>query len=55
MIEVDGGYHQLKEQKERDMLKDSILKKSGIPILRLPTTVGNIYDKITDFILDIVE
>ena len=41
VIEVDGfAYHNNEKQKERDTVKDSILKKYGIPILRL-STVGS--------------
>lgn len=35
VIEVDSGFHETPEQAERDALKNAILAKSGIPILRL--------------------
>ena len=43
VIEVDGvSFHEQKEeQRIRDAKKDSILKKSGIPILRLKTNESN--------------
>lgn len=41
VIEVDGfSYHNNEKQKERDEVKNSILKKYNIPILRL-STIGN--------------
>ena len=40
-IEVDGfAYHNNEKQKERDAVKDTVLRKYGIPILRL-STVGS--------------
>ena len=50
VIEVDGGYHNTEVQKERDTLKNSILKKSRIPLLRLKTTEGNIENKVEEFL-----
>lgn len=50
VIEVDGGYHDRKEQMERDKLKNSILKKAGIPLCRLRTTDSNIMERVTEFI-----
>ena len=59
VIEVDGGKHDLPENIARDKLKDSILKKSGIPLLRLKTIVGDpegeIRKFINDCILDVVD
>lgn len=46
VIEVDGGYHDLPKQQERDLLKNSILGKANIPLLRLPTTASDIELKI---------
>ncbi|MES9904901.1 MAG: DUF2726 domain-containing protein [Sedimenticola sp.] len=46
VIEVDGGYHDTPQQAERDALKNSILKKSGIPLLRLKTVESHIEEKI---------
>lgn len=50
VIEVDGEKHFLKDQQERDILKNSILKKAGIPLLRLKTIEGNIERKTKDFL-----
>lgn len=50
VIEVDGGYHDRPEQIERDNVKNSILKKAGIPLLRVRTTDSNIEDKLIAFI-----
>lgn len=50
VVEVDGGWHDKKDQIERDNLKNSILQKVGIPLCRLRTTEGNIKEKITEFI-----
>ena len=55
VIEVDGDKHDLPENIERDKLKDSILKKSGIPLLRLKTIVGNPEDKIREFLSDCIQ
>jgi len=54
VIEVDGGTHDLPEQMARDALKDSILAKSGIPILRLRTVESRIEKRIADFILQCI-
>lgn len=50
VIEVDGGSHDRSEQVARDVLKNSILKKSGIPILRLRTVENRIQERIIEFI-----
>ncbi|MBN3830910.1 AAA domain-containing protein [Burkholderia sp. Ac-20344] len=50
VIEVDGGSHGMAQQIERDALKDSILKKSEIPLLRLQTVESHIEEKITAFL-----
>lgn len=50
VIEVDGSSHEEEVQKERDSQKDSILEKSGIPLLRLKTIEGNIELKLRDFV-----
>lgn len=52
VIEVDGGYHEKEVQKERDGRKNSILDKSGIPLLRLKTIEGNIELKLRNFVKD---
>lgn len=46
VIEVDGGYHNQFPQLERDQLKNSILEKAGIPLLRLSTITSEIKEKI---------
>ncbi|EKF36821.1 AAA domain-containing protein [Bacillus xiamenensis] len=51
VIEVDGGYHNTQIQKERDSVKDSILDKVKIPLLRLKTTDVNVEKKIEEFLL----
>ncbi|UJR63229.1 AAA domain-containing protein [Dickeya zeae] len=50
VIEVDGGDHDTPEQAERDALKNSILAKSDIPILRLRTIESRISERITEFL-----
>ncbi|NEG62058.1 DUF2726 domain-containing protein [Pantoea agglomerans] len=50
VIEIDGGYHNRPEQAERDALKNSILNKGSIPILRLRTIESSINEKIIGFI-----
>lgn len=50
VIEVDGGYHDRPDQVARDALKNGVLAKSGIPILRLRTVESRIEERIGDFI-----
>ncbi|MNV85402.1 hypothetical protein D3C71_1793600 [compost metagenome] len=50
VIEVDGGHHDEPMQIERDLLKDSILDKSGISLLRLKTVESRIEEKIARFV-----
>ncbi|PKU22926.1 AAA domain-containing protein [Telmatospirillum siberiense] len=50
VIEVDGGCHDTVRQTERDALKDSILKKSEIPLLRLQTVESHIEKKVAEFL-----
>ena len=50
VIEVDGGSHDEPEQAERDALKDNILQKSKLPILRLRTVESGIEERIERFI-----
>ncbi|MGB1202657.1 MAG: AAA domain-containing protein, partial [Alloalcanivorax venustensis] len=50
VIEVDGGSHDEPKQIKRDALKDSILEKSELPILRLRTNEGGIEEKIARFL-----
>ncbi|AZQ51503.1 AAA domain-containing protein [Burkholderia cenocepacia] len=50
VIEVDGGSHDRPDQAARDALKNGILAKSGIPILRLRTVESRIEERIADFV-----
>lgn len=50
VIEVDGGSHDRPDQAVRDVLKNGILAKGGIPILRLRTVESRIEERIADFI-----
>lgn len=50
VIEVDGGSHDRPDQAARDDLKNGILSKSNIPILRLRTVESRIAERIRDFI-----
>ncbi|EOS8001294.1 DUF2726 domain-containing protein [Enterococcus hirae] len=50
VIEVDGSSHDDKVQQERDRLKNIILEKAEIPLLRLKTTEGNIERKTKTFL-----
>src|SRR3546814_9142084 len=50
VIEVDGGFHDTARQAERDILKNSILEKSGISLLRLKIVESHIEEKIMAFL-----
>ncbi|WP_297845788.1 AAA domain-containing protein [Pseudomonas sp.] len=50
VIEVDGGSHDEPEQAERDALKNSILQKSDIPLLRLRTVESHVEEKLAGFL-----
>ncbi len=50
VIEVDGGSHDRPDQTARDALKNGVLAKSGIPILRLRTVESRIAERVGDFI-----
>ncbi|MBD9513646.1 AAA domain-containing protein [Pseudomonas sp. PDM22] len=50
VIEVDGGSHDQPDQAARDVIKNRVLAKSGIPILRLRTVESRIEERIDDFI-----
>lgn len=50
VIEVDGASHGESQQREWDALKDSILQKGGLPLLRLNTVDSYIKTKIKHFI-----
>jgi len=50
VIEVDGGNHNTPVQMRRDDLKNSILAKCGVPILRLRTVEARIEERIEEFL-----
>ncbi len=50
VIEVDGGSHDKPEQVARDALKNHILAKSDLPILRLRTVESGIEERIAGFL-----
>jgi len=50
VIEVDGGSHDKPDQAARDALKNSILAKSGLAILRLRTIESGIEEKVAGFL-----
>jgi hypothetical protein len=52
VIEVDGGSHGRPEQAARDALKNSILAKSNLPILRLRTVESGIEQKVALFLAE---
>lgn len=54
VIEVDGHSHETHQQKEWDALKDSILQKAGLPLLRLKTVESYIEDKLENFITSVI-
>ncbi|EGT3611420.1 DUF2726 domain-containing protein [Morganella morganii] len=54
VIEVDGGYHMQSIQAERDQLKNAILDKSGLPLLRLRTIDSNIESKLAEFLSELL-
>lgn len=51
VIEVDGGSHDKPDQAERDALKDSILRKCEIPLLRLRTIESRIEQQVAVFVM----
>ncbi len=56
VIEVDGTtFHKHKSQKDRDQLKDSVLRKIGLPILRLSTDGHGEKDKIKNALSAVVD
>ena len=55
VIEVDGGMHDRPEQQRRDALKNSILYKGGLPLLRLRTVESRIEERIEQFINSSIE
>jgi len=50
VIEVDGGYHDKPDQAARDALKNHILAKNDLPILRLRTVESGIEERIAGFL-----
>lgn len=50
VIEVDGASHDKPEQARRDALKNGILEKSNIPLLRLRTVESGIEKRIAQFL-----
>ncbi|MGN5129700.1 DUF2726 domain-containing protein [Aeromonas hydrophila] len=50
VIEVDGGYHDHPVQAARDIMKNEILNKCRVPILRLRTVDSGIKQRIGNFI-----
>lgn len=50
VIEVDGASHDRPDQAERDALKNSILEKSRIPLLRLRTVESRIKERVATFL-----
>lgn len=55
-IEVDGyKFHNKKVQKIRDQKKNNILKKCGIPLVRLKTNGSNEEDKIRNILDEIIK
>lgn len=50
VIEVDGGAHDAASQAERDALKNSILGKCGIAVLRLRTVESGIEERLARFL-----
>lgn len=50
VIEIDGGSHDRPEQAARDALKNSILAKSDLPILRMRTVESGIEEKVAGFL-----
>lgn len=55
VIEVDSGYHLENAQAERDELKNSILKKCDLPLLRLRTIDSNIEGKLDVFLSGLLD
>ncbi|MCL6700317.1 AAA domain-containing protein [Pseudomonas sp. T1.Ur] len=51
VIEVDGGSHDTPQQAELDALKNSILRKSGISLLRLRTVESHIEQRVAAFVM----
>ena len=54
VIEVDGGSHETARQQEWDALKNSILEKGGLPLLRLNTLDSHIEKTLDGFVNSVV-
>lgn len=50
VIEIDSNFHDTPQQAERDELKNNILQKAGIPLLRFRTTESNFDGKVATFL-----
>lgn len=50
VIEVDGGSHENPAQVARDALKDSILRKCNVQLLRLRTVESHIEERVAKFL-----
>lgn len=50
VIEIDSNFHDTPQQMERDELKNNILKKAGLPLLRFRTTESNFDSKVATFL-----
>lgn len=56
VIEVDGfAYHSTEKQQERDRVKNSILEKYNIPILRFSTVGSGEKDKLIQMLIQVSE
>lgn len=55
VIEVDGESHDMPDQMERDEVKNSVLGKTKIPLLRLRTIESRIEERLEVFLREIVE
>lgn len=44
MVELDGGYHNMKEQKEKDRMKDIEYRNKGFKVLRMSNEQVNYFD-----------
>lgn len=55
-IEVDGfAYHNTEKQRERDLIKNSILQKYEIPLLRLSTVGSGEREKINAMLSELTK
>jgi len=54
VIEVDGEHHNYPDQAERDQLKQALLQKSNIPLLRLRTIDSGLEGRIRRFLEEVL-